>query len=543
MNKAIFILLTAAFVSFAGIQSLWADDVCGDSNITGIETCDDGNTDDCDGCSSFCQLECGDGFVTCSEVCDDFGTFDGDGCSADCSTLEPGWTCFEFDPGPPPFFTFCISNCGDGLVVGFESCDEGNYTNGDGCDDDPFNGGNCTPTGCGNGVITAGEACDDFNPFDGDGCSADCSTVEPGWTCDESFGFSFCTTICGDGLLLGGEQCEDGNGVNGDGCDDDVNDPLTPGNCTFTACGNSVQSPDEECDDGKQCSDGTQCNTDDDCLFIDGSPCTTHDADDMFDFCDSNCTAPACGNGIINHIDDDFMTLLEDCDDGNTVNGDGCDGNCTVTACGNGILTEGEICDDGNTENDDGCSADCKPECGDGVQGANEECDDGGVKSGDGCSSVCTLEGPANVCGNGIRDAGEECDDGNTESGDGCDADCTDSSFESANPVLTFGSLTVGDSVVVNAPDPRSASASLAVKAAVLPSNCSCSWAVSPLALGHFSSAADCQTQLTLDHEGDGNLSVAADCGADGSGTFLQNIVVQPRPVEDSGGCGLIPSN
>jgi cysteine-rich repeat protein len=34
----------------------------------------------------------------------------------------------------------------------------------------------------------------------------------------------------------------------------------------------------------------------------------------------------------------------EECDDGNSINGDGCDANCTVSACGNGILSVNEVC-------------------------------------------------------------------------------------------------------------------------------------------------------------------------------------------------------
>ncbi len=55
------------------------------------EACDDGNTLDCDGCSSSCQIElgylCGDGTVNevCGETCDDSNTVDGDGCSASCA--------------------------------------------------------------------------------------------------------------------------------------------------------------------------------------------------------------------------------------------------------------------------------------------------------------------------------------------------------------------------------------------------------------------------------------------------------------------------
>ena len=66
---------------------------CGDGVIDGGETCDDGNQEDCDGCSAACAVEtglgCGDGiaFPSCGETCDDTNGIDGDGCSAAC-TLE-----------------------------------------------------------------------------------------------------------------------------------------------------------------------------------------------------------------------------------------------------------------------------------------------------------------------------------------------------------------------------------------------------------------------------------------------------------------------
>ena len=94
--------------------------------------------------------------------------------------------------------------------------------------------------------------------------------------------------------------------------------------------------------------------------------------------------------------------------------------------CGDGRLGAGEQCDDGNTEDGDGCSSTCRREafCGDGDVGPDEVCDDMNRRSGDGCRSDCQSD---ESCGNGVRDvaAGEECDDGNTEDGDGCSADCT----------------------------------------------------------------------------------------------------------------------
>ena len=167
-----------------------------------------------------------------------------------------------------------------------------------------------------------------------------------------------------------------------------------------------------------------------------------------------------CGDGVIERN--------EDCDDGNTVSGDGCSRICQVESnyecktpgqpcenlakCGNGHLTSDEICDDGNTLDGDGCSKDCKtiekgyqcrvpgkpctPKCGDGIKSGSETCDDGNTVSGDGCSATCHLEigfkcdtgSPTKcsktTCGDSKTEGAEGCDDGNTMPFDGCSEDC-----------------------------------------------------------------------------------------------------------------------
>lgn len=78
--------------------------------------------------------------------------------------------------------------------------------------------------------------------------------------------------------------------------------------------------------------------------------------------------------------------------------------------------------------------------CGNGFREASEQCDDGNSISGDGCSSLCAVEPgymclggtlttidkclKLPVCGNGLRETLEQCDDGNTISGDGCSSLC-----------------------------------------------------------------------------------------------------------------------
>jgi cysteine-rich repeat protein len=91
--------------------------------------------------------------------------------------------------------------------------------------------------------------------------------------------------------------------------------------------------------------------------------------------------------------------------------------------CGDGVRQAGEQCDDGNTDDGDACTNGCKSaKCGDGaVQTGVEQCDDGNKFPDDACKNDCTLP----VCGDGIIASGvEDCDDGNTVASDGCGADC-----------------------------------------------------------------------------------------------------------------------
>jgi cysteine-rich repeat protein len=148
--------------------------------------------------------------------------------------------------------------------------------------------------------------------------------------------------------------------------------------------------------------------------------------------------APACGDGVVGGV--------EQCDDGNTLSGDGCSATCQneAGACGNNVQEGAEACDGADlgghtclTRGFNGgtlaCSAGCSafvttgctfaPVCGNGVLETvenGEQCDDGGVAGGDGCDNICKIE----ACGNGVVQAGEQCDDGNTAGGDGCDSVC-----------------------------------------------------------------------------------------------------------------------
>jgi len=159
-----------------------------------------------------------------------------------------------------------------------------------------------------------------------------------------------------------------------------------------------------------------------------------------------------CGNG--------FVDPGEECDDGNTLFGDGCSTLCQiecdfscgcgdptkpckpVVICGDGIRSSSEACDDGNNSDGDGCSAKCQVEahwvcpvpgrrctsvCGDGVLVGSETCDDGNTVPGDGCGQNCLVEGGAQYCGDGVTSGAEECDDGPLNGGSTygtCEASC-----------------------------------------------------------------------------------------------------------------------
>lgn len=177
--------------------------ICGDRfvNIDVDEQCDDGNTDDGDGCDSKCKFEipelCGNNIVDPGELCDDDNNEAGDGCGPGC------W----------------IEGCGNQYIDPGEACEDNNTVDGDGCSAD------CKSNEtCGNGIEDSEEGCDDGDGDNGDQCPATCEAA-----------------ACGDSFVhLGVESCDDGNDVADDGCTE----------CILDSCGDAMPDPGEECDLG-----------------------------------------------------------------------------------------------------------------------------------------------------------------------------------------------------------------------------------------------------------------------------------------------------
>ena len=109
-----------------------------------------------------------------------------------------------------------------------------------------------------------------------------------------------------------------------------------------------------------------------------------------------------CGNEV--------LEAPEECDDGNTINGDGCNAQCIIEYCGDGTVNNNgaEQCDDGNNVDGDGCSANCTIErvgC-----RSNEDCLD---------NTVCTTDTCDLETGKCLHEA-ISCDDNNACTKDSC---------------------------------------------------------------------------------------------------------------------------
>ncbi|CAD8190191.1 unnamed protein product [Paramecium pentaurelia] len=247
--------------------------------IVDFEVCDDGNVIQFDGCYQ-CQLSCQ---LECTNCVDQ-----------KCLRCIEGWDLID---------NYCKPNCGDGITVYTEQCDDGNQQDGDGC-----------------------YQCQAECPY----CEI-CNYKNKCQLCLEHFHSieNICHPICGDSYIEPSlEECDDGNQIQYDGCY----------NCQL------------ECDTRcKKCYYG-QCK--DICLFdeleIDGK-CFKFISEDKGIINSNDCSkgCQECVQGECLLCWSNYILLR---------------GLCYEIECGNGIIESLEDCDDGNSINNDGCSNDCKIE-------------------------------------------------------------------------------------------------------------------------------------------------------------------------------------
>jgi len=352
---------------------------------------------------SYCEPICGDGIVTGWEVCDE-GTANNTGlyghCNADCTAIQ---------------------FCGDGRVNGPEVCDNGRNIDVYGTGSGRCAPGCVTPGRCGDGVLQgAFEACDlgtagnTPTAYGPDQCTTTCELG--GW--------------CGDDIVNGSETCDDGplNGTT-----------YGAGSCSYDCgpgpyCGDGIRNGPEECDGGDYCNE--DCTIDPYCgdglvSGGGGEQCdwgpfaiASAEAGGTYEACTDQCLwGPRCGDGT---LQEDY----EECDDGadlNTGAYDACTSYCALGPyCGDAVVdvAGGEECDNGYNEDTyaTGAPGECGPGCrlpaggcGDGVLNpALEECDNGAENSDTAygltaCREDCTIGG---YCGDGVVNGGEVCDRG-----------------------------------------------------------------------------------------------------------------------------------
>ncbi len=389
---------------------------CGDGIVSPGEVCDDGDGNNEDGVSGVCNTTCtvfaycGDGVQQTGEACDN-GT-----------NLDLYLSGVQQDPCAPG----CVlpPSCGDGSVqAAYEQCD-----NGAGNDDQSYGPDSCTTACelggfCGDDVVNGGESCDDGAQNGVTYGPASC-----GYDCKQG-------PYCGDDVRNGPEECDGSANCNA--------------NCTLDPyCGDGVTSVGEMCDYG-QFSSNDYGSCTDACLWGpncgDGTPNPPYEEcdlgsllnDNSYDGCSPTCTnGPYCGDGTLQ------AGAGEACDNGFNDDlyahaADSCGPDCTaVPYCGDGLLDEAyELCDEGADNSDtayDGCASDCDwgPYCGDGVVDPEEDCDQGldnsaYSNSGQGCGYDCS---PAPYCGDGVRNGPEQCDLGeanNTGAYGGCNENCS----------------------------------------------------------------------------------------------------------------------
>ena len=319
---------------------------CGDGIVrTGVEACDDGNSDNSDACLNSCvAATCGDGIVqTGVEACDDGNSVNSDACLNTC----------------------VAATCGDGIVhTGVEACDDGNSVNSDAC----LN--TCVAATCGDGIVRTGvEACDDGNAVNGDNCDSTCQLENTGELGD----------LVWYDLDLDGGQNPDGS------------EPGVPGilvtlyrDPLLRAAGDPVPVAETLTD-------------------ADGHYSFTHlSAAAYYVQIDPPAGWFVTGQNVIADATKDSdadplthrthaISLPLHANDPTWDFG--------IHHCGDGVLQPGETCDDGNLDNTDGCLSNCRlPYCGDGfVRAGIEQCDDLNNTNGDGCSAICLIESGAEI--------------------------------------------------------------------------------------------------------------------------------------------------
>ncbi|CAD8148167.1 unnamed protein product [Paramecium octaurelia] len=244
------------------------------------------------------------------------------------------------------FTNTCIPICGDGIISGTEECEDQNWLALDGCyqckyqcssNCDICDFGKCILCEMNKIIVPATFQCEflelctqpgSYYNQDTNQCYSICGDgfiyqrEEYQITCELGLYYSFasqsCRPQCGDGIIVYPfEECDDSNDITDDECH------LCKLQCGVNCLECSPQNICLECVQDYElvnmiCYEQTNACGNSGCNLCENDSCFTCFTGYYLinDMCYSQC-----GDGI--------MTDLEECDDGNLLNGDGCDNDCT----------------------------------------------------------------------------------------------------------------------------------------------------------------------------------------------------------------------
>ena len=276
---------------FAGVENQFHLNVGVDNvKVTAtIETCDDGNNVNNDGCASNCRLECGNGTLQPVEECDDGNLNNGDGCSALC-----------MNEASVPISCGFISS---GATIVREGVDVDRYT---------LTAPAGSPVGIDVDAELLGSTLDGvLGAFTSDGSPLGVSDDDAAPFEPDSVDPYLLVTAPSNGIVDIRVTAFNDLDFNG-GADHTSSGPYTLSvSCSPLICGNQVVQPPETCDPPQV-------------------PPTQPDS------CRSNCTF--CGDGALD-------AAFEECDDDNNLSNDGCGPTCALEFCGDGTVQSGESCE------------------------------------------------------------------------------------------------------------------------------------------------------------------------------------------------------
>ena len=435
------------------------DPYCGDGTIQSSngETCDSGtsNTNTCNAdygdyclyCSSAnCQVArvtgpyCGDGIIQSSE-----------GETCDGTTLG-GATCPSGYTGTPVCNADCTINTSNSYCVPPCLISSATWSTGS-VEEGTAVGLNVQTTNCNNGEIVSFVIKEDDTIGDDDVITNPINTIinsntasgiwtaewqEEGWPESDPPEYYFTVTVDGNSLQSSTPELTVTEGIQCVGVSY-CSDYSTKTSCEADRCDTGEASAPSNICTGKfnsetGCYDYVTCG----CAWND-------DSDECESSWDSEVSCGTCGNTV--------RDFGEECDDGNTVSGDGCSSSCIFESnidppCALGLT----LCNDNtcslNCEDTDTAVADCNYDdvcdsdegctCSD-CNSEEDTCQEGLLCniidsacctsiSDDICNIYCSYIDPdcSGTCGNGFEETGEQCDLGikNEVTGSGCTEEC-----------------------------------------------------------------------------------------------------------------------